>query len=372
MALDQHYTPRAVADALVAAGRVEARRILDPAAGDGALLEAAQRRWSASTGYAVDIDPARVRTLHGNQSLVVSHCDFLSARSRGGAVALRELILSGADVAVLNPPFSARGGASWTVKIGGRDVACSRAMAFVSLVTKYVRAGGEVLALVPLGCMASRRDAGIRAALQRIATLDVVAEFPRGAFPDATAATVGIRLRLGAQRATPKGRVRAEGRTPLGSVTMVRGRLPVYRAQAHLCNGLLEDSVPFVHSRQLVEGNVSEVVPRLPASWGAISLGPSVLLPRVGKPLRHKLVLYRGGRLILSDCVYALEGGSPELAEGLLERLREEWDVVEGSYAGSCAKYLTLSRLAGLLRALGVEPAWTGPGKWISVEEADW
>ncbi len=82
------------------------------------------------------------------------------------------------------------------------------------------------------------------------------------------------------------------------------------------------------------------------------------MLPRVGEPKATKCVLYLDrGKLVLSDCVYAIRCKSVSDARQLKICLLEAWKTVEASYKGTCARHLTLPGLRELLQHLGFDVA---------------
>ena len=79
----QHYTPDVAAEAVARAIRVQnADCILDPAAGDGALLKAVADRFPTVKMAAMDIDANAARRLRTKlPSCTVSICDALDLGS---------------------------------------------------------------------------------------------------------------------------------------------------------------------------------------------------------------------------------------------------------------------------------------------------
>lgn len=155
--LDFFATPPDVADMLVKALQIDwtkRNRILEPSAGEGALVEAlvrnnrSGRKWDLTV---VEIDLARHALLHRvciqNQIASVSSSaqDFLDVWF--GAV-------SPFDYVVMNPPFTAEG-----------DPLAY--MAHIETALKLLNPGGRLAAIVPSGCVhgASRRHQGFRALL---------------------------------------------------------------------------------------------------------------------------------------------------------------------------------------------------------------
>ena len=127
---DSFFSPPAVADALLDAARLPddpgpAFRVLDPSAGDGALLDAVLGRLPRASVAAVEIN-ARLR-------------DILAAKGHAlaGHDALEFADADGFDRIIMNPPFG-RGGAL--------------AMQHVRHAYGLLRSGGCLVAVVPESC----------------------------------------------------------------------------------------------------------------------------------------------------------------------------------------------------------------------------
>src|SRR2546430_1365319 len=132
--IDRYYTPMAIAKDVVSLGASSRTSVVaDFAAGEGRLLRAAQDEWQTGHIAATDADPNAVKHLRRNYpSWSVGRCDFLSAVSRRQSRVLRE-IKGEVTAALLNPPFSYRGGTRWDVRLHGRLHACSPAAAFLTV-----------------------------------------------------------------------------------------------------------------------------------------------------------------------------------------------------------------------------------------------
>ncbi len=135
---DPFYTPDRIAEYVIR--QVSIRRpdvVADFAAGDGALLRSASRAWPSSKILAIDIDSAAVRKLRYNYpSWLVGKCDFLQERSRKRCHLLNDCAQL-ADLVLLNPPFSCRGGS--TIKLSVQGSLClQQSYAFVLQASQYL------------------------------------------------------------------------------------------------------------------------------------------------------------------------------------------------------------------------------------------
>jgi len=155
-------------------------------------------------------------------------------------------------------------------------------------------------------------------------------------------------------RNTPKSRRLSVRRV---SAIVIRGAVPVHEA----LNGLAGRVWPFIHSTELRDKQV------LPPRWHLKTqnrsvVGPAVLLPRVGEPSATKCCVYRSKtRLVLSDCVFGIQCKVEADARRIHSRLVNSWRAVQNSYGGTCAPYISLARLVGLLRSIGVSVERTEP-----------
>jgi predicted RNA methylase len=345
MGIDEFYTPAALAQRVAGAVSSDPRpglRIVDFAAGQGALLHAAAERFPESSLWAADISERSVRRLREAGGMSVSRCDFLDGASRSRARVTRPDRRY--DVALLNPPFSYRGHGGRSVDVLGVARRVSPAAAFVSVAASYLSADAELVAIVPAGTLTSDRDAVVWDALRLQGQVAVLDTFGRGTFPQMAARTVLVRLTKGSlvvptHMARPVRPLRLDAR-------LVRGCTPMYRVRAG-------DDVELVHSTDIKGGRAQ--ARRVQAIRGRMLSGPAVLLPRVGRPSAGKIAVWTGdSSVLLSDCVVGLETKSDDDARRLQSLIVEDWADFALAWGGSCAPYITLRRLEAALAGLGV------------------
>jgi tRNA1(Val) A37 N6-methylase TrmN6 len=148
--LDNFYTPPVLArDILTYAPSIDPKRIADFAAGDGALLLEAQRRWPQAELIATDLDRCAIRRLTRKlPQIEKEQCNFIDERRR-----LRSKLLSRAKgticLVVMNPPFSCRGGRRHHVQAFGTAIPCSLSMSFVLISAEYLHERGQLIAILP-------------------------------------------------------------------------------------------------------------------------------------------------------------------------------------------------------------------------------
>lgn len=344
---DQHYTPAEIAQALVRQIRWGRRRpvtVADFAAGHGALLTAVEKEFKQPTLVATDIDPLAVAELRASHpSWVVGRCDFLNPRS------VAQSVIAGArpDVAVLNPPFSSRGGSTVRSHVLGVVLSSSLSMAFLLRAVERVAAGGEVSALLPLSVFSTEKDERAWNLLSARCAITRGPTFGRSGFRGAFAATGVVHVKVGCPRPTASGES-AGVTTPrdrTASAVLHRGRLPVYRTST--------DGIPILHTTT-IRANEAHVHATLRAPESYALQGPLLVIPRVGLPKRSKVALFDSDATVaLSDCLFGLAASRDQLL--LIRHLvHERWEEFADCYDGSCAPYTTVRRITAALEALGV------------------
>ena len=333
----------------------------DFAAGSGELLLAAATVLPEATMVATDIDSRAVRDLRKiSDSWRIGVCDFTNPRSRQSSPVLRSLN-GRANLVLLNPPFSCRGGVKVSTTVGGISSKCGPGLAFVVTSIDYMPEGGELIAVLPQGSLTSERDATTWALLRTMGDTEILKNNGLGTFSRAAVRTAVVRFQKRHSRA--KGEP-SPGLVPLSAshqevlplVRIVRGTSQMN----HIKRGEgYTDSIAFLHSTHLQDFTVSSHY-KVRLSPGRCAVGPMVLLPRVGQPKRSKVAKYSDPDVfMLSDCVIALMCHNPESVELLWEDLQSNWNLLEQEYVGSGARYITNRRLSDLLARLGYSP-WVG------------
>ncbi len=352
--LDAYYTPPSIVTRML--DSVEARDqwcAIDVAAGAGDLLEAWQLRAPHSAIIAMDINRNCVSRLRRRYpSWQVANCDFLSEKSRQRISLLREL-RGRVPLALLNPPFSARGSAYRLVNWGGKQVKCSPAMAFVLLLFDYLMLNGELVTVLPLGCLRSNRDREAWNIINKVSRVTVVNNNGYKSFAATSARTVVVHLKKGMATASKAigAKRTADTNNHRAIVTLRRGRTPVFRVQRV---GAAR-SLPYIHTTDLHSGTVLLNGRRAEKRNGEIIRGPAVLLPRVGNPSQSKVCLYLSTRrVILSDCVFGIECAGVRQAKSLKAAICREWTDIASCYGGTCASYITVRDLVCALSRLGL------------------
>lgn len=348
---DIHYTPPAVARALVHSARdLHPRLIADLAAGNGDLLLQAERLWPTASFVATDIDSRAIRRLTRlRPSWAIGRCDLRNPRSRSSSPVLTR-IPQAACLLLLNPPFTCRGGTRFPVTTPDGPMYASTAMSFLLLATAYLAPHGHIVSLLPLNCLHSSKDAHARNYLYSKYRLTVLDTYAMGTFPRSAASTVLARLSPPAPATThpipPTSPPRPQ---PLLHVSIIRGSCPLHRPKPD------KPAPPLVHYTDLRNG---AVILNGRCGFGAFRCvtAPALLLPRVGQITPGKIaVLQSPHSVMLSDCLIALKTTSPHHTPLLRARLVQNFSKLRNQYIGTGAPFITLTRLKTVLQALGVE-----------------
>lgn len=313
-------------------------------------------RWPQASMVAADVRGTAVNRLRARrEDWRVYKCDFLRESTSGGASSL--LPLEGkVDVVVLNPPFTCRGGSKWRVSTRDGLTDCSIAMAFLLTAASYLRPGGQVVAILPLGAVTSLRDQGAWQILRGAGQTRIVARIDDGQFPGYRPRTVIVRYTRGrpagarqAQETSPSSRRRS---SPVAGevIRLVRGQIQMH-GRPSLNGGRRVRLVHTTDLRPPIQGALQAVW--VPAELATVS-GPAVLLPRVGKPDLRKVRLYlTGERIAISDCVIAALCDSSSAAHKVRQAIERRWQGVKNLYGGTGAPYLTLRALSEFLSRSG-------------------
>jgi type I restriction enzyme M protein len=183
--IGQFFTPEQVAACMYALlGKRCGRRLIDPAAGDGAFLKFAPKRFDLT---ACEIDPQYAASLRA----LAAPGQF----AQGDALIALRSCWGSFDLAIGNPPFSAKSHLERRPEVlatyelgGGRTSQCLEVL-FLELFVKLLRPGGRLAIILPEGMLRNRRFHCVRQWLLRQVKVDVIVGLPRDAFSGTTART---------------------------------------------------------------------------------------------------------------------------------------------------------------------------------------
>jgi predicted RNA methylase len=351
--LDAIYTPAPLAASIVGKQRCLPSIVADFACGHGELLKAAALKWGHSKIVAIDVSRSAVAHVRRNlPEAEVGCCDFLSARSRrrcATLLAVREQV----DLILLNPPFSCRGGTRLAVDTDLFRTSCSVAMSFVLHAFEYLSKTGEIVAILPAGCLSADKDREAWELLRLQATINVLSDHDHRTFDSCSPRTFVVRIKRGRAKKTHQvktGLGEPASMCPLAkvSVTIRRGTIQMHSSKA--------GDTPLVHSTELLLKRV-DLSRRTAFAGSSSATSPFVAICRVGSPRPEKLALHcRAGSVVaISDCVIALECRTAADALRLHRQMLKRWEAFEALYQGTGAKYTTVRRVADFLAALGCE-----------------
>ena len=341
--IDAYYTPDHLANAMIRLVTSQPKTVADFAAGNGALLSAATKRWPQAKIVASDCCDVAIRRLRSRKKdWRITKVDFISELSRA-----RSKILTDAtekiDLVLLNPPFSCRGASKFESEFHGNKCVSSLALTFVVVAARYLSENGEIVAMLPESVLESQKDRDTLNLLKEKFVVRVGTRAKRGEFEDCHAKCVAVRFSKRKKRRAVN--VRNKRVTPSIDVILVRGSVPL-----HLDTGserTLVHSTDLIDHRVILNGHVA-------CANRPSVIGPCVLIHRVGMPKLEKIAIYkRRKRVVLSDCVIGIQCDSLEGALWLHAKMCETSKQFLELYKGTCAPYITLEKLERYLKEVG-------------------
>ena len=353
MPIDEFDTPPLLAAKIIQVADElccnEPRTIADFAVGTGKLLAAAKLRWPNAAVFGCDISSERVSNItQAKADWTIAQCDFLDWSSRNSLSSF-EIIKSRIDLAVLNPPFSARGGTKVEVDFDGQSVRCSPAMGFVLLASQYLKSDGSLVALLPAGVLRADRDQEAREALRQLGEFRAIHQ-TTGKFPGGSLNVTITYLKRGPATSISRDDVPESKMSDMrASIKVLRGTLQTN--QVPECVG--DGNIPLVHSTELQGYELKLGQRKVPSETRSIS-GPAVLIHRVGRPRTDKIAyVSRGSPFAITDCVIALLCPNEQECFRLHRSLVDHSSLLKQNYIGSGAPYITIKRVQSVLHYLG-------------------
>lgn len=362
--IDHYYTPADLAKRMVWAIEKKQRGyIADFACGRGQLLSIAHKRWPRSKIVATDICRSTIASLRRKSNWIIGLCDFTSDSSRNRCIALKD-IRGKVSLVLLNPPFSCRSSSVVKTTVGGRDIHSSISLAFVLNSTQCLTKNGQIVAILPYGCLDNEKDKTAWTYLQQIGKVEIIGTNGHKTFAGCSARTVIMKFRKGVITKSEnkvqqvhhrhinyfKNKVSASMRDI--KVSLIRGNISMFKGNGE---NKSNKSIPLVHSTELQNGRILAAKYTTEIVHKQIS-GPIILLPRVGKPNKSKIVFHKNGNpFVISDCVLAIKSSNIRVTRKVYQTLLEHWSLIEDRYTGTCARHIPLKTLAELLKALGFQ-----------------
>ncbi len=327
----KHYTKTVFACALVRWVPTEPASVLDPAAGEGALLLAARSRWPEARLFGFDISRSAIRRASANlPGATLTRADATISPWTTKSHEAHSLVLC-------NPPF--RGESL-------QSVAQRLDLRFLDLALNAVEPGGYVLFVLPASVAAYPSFSEVRRSWIKRSQIIAAVSLPENAFENTEANAVALLMRPGMPdrrrlvtfaALARNGRVVQRVRAPLSRRSWrldpsfyIRQRwIPKVRCETRPLYDVLKDvrrgtfvsrperrrqgpGLRFIHSTDLSAGWISD------GSLAFVNSGTKanidrgcVLLSRVGEGLWQKSALYIAtDEAVGSDCVYIMRAAS--------------------------------------------------------------
>ena len=349
--MDKFYTPAHIASAIInCVTNKQPDIIADFTAGNGDLLTAAELIWPKKRFIANDNDKSTVKKLRTLfPTWDISNCNFLSDKSQKASEILRS-VKGVVSLILLNPPFSCRGGSKIAVNFNSKTITCSTSMAFLLRSLGYLHCNGEVLAILPQGTINNEKDQVAWAEIKLKYSVKLMDSFSRYTFYGCFPNTILVKI---SETPTPSGNINLHktiySSGALNTYKIVRGTQQIHR----LCDTVdypTPNTLPFLHTTRMA-------IKALPICWIKVHEGtrtvksPAVLIPRVGEPRRDKICIYLDSpTAVVSDCILAVECPDVDSAFFLADFIVSTWwDKFCKLYGGTCAKFLTISKLHNVL-----------------------
>lgn len=368
----QYYTKAAIGALLVDSLRQDViSTAIELGAGQGALIEAAQRRWPQLRFVSVDIDPGNVPACDGH------------LRKHYVVDALRKdlpqrigLEACSADLALCNPPFAlpqwerrynvllARAG----LPVAGAATFGADAL-FIAQNLWLLRERGEMGVIVPAGLISGTKATTIREALLAQHDVHQVVELPVGAFSSTEVRTYLLCLQKGSgthgpiilRKLGPHGdecpllHIHPQDAARRMDYSFYQGPASVGRRHRperafEVFRGSIENAVARQHGWKVlhtcdlqgpeIRWDQSTRVPA-PAHATRARKG-DVLMARVGRAFHAKLGILQSRSAWISDCVFAIRSDQftpDQLLRAFSSPAGQEW--LASRARGACARYIT-------------------------------
>ncbi|WP_286939867.1 N-6 DNA methylase [Achromobacter sp. UBA4530] len=401
----RYYTSSEVSRTLVdVMTGVRPKLVLELGAGQGALANAAQRKWKSANFVTVDTDLAATASL----ARLTSKASHIHHAYDALDVELADRIgvpLGSVDVGLCNPPYvrprwrssfgrileeAGLSGALQTVHDAGAD------LLFIAQNLRLLRQRGKLGLILPDGLITGQKYRGVRQVLLREHHVELVVQLPRRAFAKTEAQTYLLvlskcggetqqvqlsQMKEGGEISAPisvtadVAKLRLDYAFHALSATMARpgDKRQMGKSVGAYVHGLLRGTtsssqidscpLPVFHLSDFPGIRESAVVPMVPAKFiqsagktkalpdtYKIAKAGDILIARIGRNLHEKVCLLPRGTCVISDCIFAVRS-APEHRDALLTYLlsNDGKAALKAASHGVGAKYLSRSDVLGLV-----------------------
>lgn len=350
---DVHYPPAKYAELLIEPVKTATPGLVaDFCAGNGSLLQAAERTWPHASYAGTDLDATTIAQLSRERtSWHLARCDFLSQCSRQNTPLLR-MLRKTVDLVLLNPPFTCKGNTRHQVQLHATNIECGTAMAFLLHSLDYLSSSGELVAILPAGSAESEKDSLAWQFLAKLFDIRFFHKAERGTFPGCAARSHFVHLSPTTRRLLPPTADEPISvGLPIIRASLLRGNIPIHRASTE------RTQLPLFHSTDLPSHPARQRRPLYVAHSSRLLQSSAILIPRVGVPTLKNIHTHIHASelpLALSDCVIAILPRSRHETDILARRIAEHLTEFSDAYIGTGAKYITMRHLRKFLAKIQV------------------
>lgn len=339
---DKHYTNKSLALNLISKvpSDFHPKLIADFAVGEGILLEMAQGMWDNADFIANDICLDSVNAL-SSKNWNLFNLDFLDYQS------LQKSSISNfknkIDLILINPPFSQKQGYIKFWDNSHLNLKSGIALNFLYNSLRFLKPNGYLLAILPEGCLISKRDELALKFLQENYETQIYTDGIDSNFKKVKPNIFILRIR----NAKPKTSIMKNNTfsSPKNvcnsNIEIFRGKFQMYK----LKNMNVSKGIPLIHTTNLKNHEISLLDTQIVQDIKIIN-GPAIILPRVGNFKKEKICyLKQDTKVILSDCLFAIFCDNEENAKKIIATITADWENFKKIYGGTGARYTTLEKL---------------------------
>lgn len=349
---DKFYTEDNIASLLISKVPLNfnPHLIADFAVGQGILLEKAKNKWSGSKFVANDLCLESIKAVQEcNLNWNCTNFNFLDYDSIVGSEL--QLYLNRIDLILINPPFSQKDKKYKKWEGCSSEIKSGIALQFVYHSLKFLKENGVLLAILPEGCIYSKRDQeGINYLFEHY-ELEIIKINEKAKFINATPNIFILKIINTPSKLKTYGKKNLTFTDNLTRFNIFRGKFQIHNK----ISALNENGYPLIHTTNLRNSKLIYNKSELVDSRHVIS-GPAILIPRVGNFDKKKVCyLPQETKVVISDCLFAIHCNSREQANVLKKNLLNNWDDFKSIYGGTGAVYTTLEKLNDFINNLCID-----------------